>query len=182
MSAFGGKADIDSDVSEAIRSARFQEIVQLVDPALRWRILWRGRRDWSLEGLASPKNRAASAILHCDDHARPEITGRGGLPQHPSTAGRPFGHSAALEGVVGAGPNHLEHSRIPTRSHRRNASSRFCWCRRSTDQHASQTYKRAARTRSRIQLPARICALDTAPAVFGMWLANCYYDCYQAAT
>ena len=152
----------------AIRSARVRQIVRLVDPAPRWRILRRGRRDLLLEGLAIPRNRAASATARPGVHSTREITEPGDRPRRFSKAFHLSGRSAALVGASGAGPHHSAHSRIPMRSHRRSASSRFCWRRRSTDRHASQSDKRAGRTCSRIQAPACGCALDMALMAFGM--------------
>ena len=131
--------------------------------------------------MAIPKNRAASAKAHRDACSTREITGRGDLPQRPSKVAHPFGRIAELGGAVGAEPRHSAHSRIPMRSHRRSASSRFCLDRRSTDQHASQSDKRAARRCSRIRLLARRLTLDMAPVAFGMCLANRFCDYYQAA-
>jgi hypothetical protein len=53
--------------------------------------------------------------------------------------------------------------------------------RRSTGQHASQSDKRAARTRSRIQVPECGHALDMGLVAFGMSSVNRFCDCCRAA-
>jgi hypothetical protein len=104
-----------------------------------------------------------------------------GQPQHSSITVCPCDRTAALAAGGGEEPRHSAHSRIPTQSHMRRANSRFCSGRHSTDQHASQSDKRAARRRSRIQLPAYRRALDMEPEVFGRSSVGRLCDCYQAA-
>jgi len=79
-----------------------------------------------------------------------------GQPQRSSIVVCQFGRSAALAGAAGVGPRRSVHSRIATRSRRRNATSRSCLRRRSTDRHASQRDKQVGRTHSRNQDPACI--------------------------
>src|SRR5438552_2014819 len=78
---------------------------------------------WNLPPLGP---RAASATAYPSVHSTPEITGRGDLPRRPAKAVRRFGRSAALAAAAGAALRRSAHSRIPTRSRRRSASSRLC--------------------------------------------------------
>ena len=117
----------------------------------------------------------------CDGHSKLETVARGDRPQRFSRAFHLSGRSAVLAVAAGERPHHSAHSRIPMRSHRRSASSHFCLDRRSTDQHASQSDKRAARRCSRIPPLARRRTLDMAPVAFGMWLANRFCDFFQVA-
>jgi hypothetical protein len=106
-------------------------------------------RNW-----ASPKTRAASATRCLCIRSTRERAECDGQPQRSSITVYAFDRTAAFAGGGGEAPRHSAHSRIPTQSHRRSASSRFCSGPRSTDQHPNQSDKRAARTRSRIQLHA----------------------------
>jgi hypothetical protein len=110
-----------------------------------------------------------------------EIAECDGRPQHSSIIAYQFDRIAVLAGAGGETFRYLAHSRIPTQSRRRNASSRSYSGRSSTDRHASQNDKPAARTRSRIRLPDCRRARDMAPAAFGRSWVIPPCACYQAA-
>ena len=97
----------------------------------------------------------------------PETVGCGGQSRRSSTAARRFGRSGALAAAGEAGLGRSAHSKIPTRPRRRSARSHSCWHRRSTDRHANQSDRPAARTHSRTPDPACKRVRDRVRVAFG---------------